>query len=571
MMPSTLRKLVGSIPKYQVSGPLFWISVCLLALLRLMLTSDFSPHLSYALHDEGLYVARAYYLLAGEGFGPYDGRLLVKLPGMSLWLAANRMLGIPYLFSINLLYFAAGGYFLHALWRCGCGRGTLLIVAAIYLFNPVTLTDEWIRVTREPLSTCLLVIMLAAMFHLLIAARSRRIAWPHLIILAAVFAFAPLLREEDFILYGLLCFFGLALLWRTQAAGNLKSRGFAAGVGLIIVLPLACAFGANQAVRSFIQAHYGVSIMHDYGEGEFPRLVAAMRSLESKKNNRLVMITQEALARLRVEVPRLAPVIDRLPRPGLGTYSCKRYGVCSEWANGWMPFWIKDAAFDAGLTPDAASAQEFFREARLDIERACTEGRLTCRDKGHGLLPRFELRWTRAYVQEWITLAKMWLMPNLPAVGELPATFDVDNKSARIYQVVTMTHQLDTQLQAAGARADTLPQYRNALREWRQVIANIYREYVIFLEAAAAIALLFLFSRWRNLPPSSLIDIVIVFGLYTGLRLSALAYAAVYMGFFDPRLIFSTYSVTLLMCPVIIAGALGMLFPRTPIGATQQC
>src|SRR5512143_1663892 len=147
--------------------------------------------------------------------------------------------------------------------------------------------------------------------------------------------------------------------------------------------------------------------MHDFGEGEFPRLISAMRSLESKKDNRLVMITQEALGRLRAEVPRLAPVIDRLPRPGPGTYSCKRYGVCSEWANGWMLFWIKDAAFEAGLTPDAVSAQKFFRQARLDIERACGDGRLTCRDKGQGLMPRFELRWTRAYLKELRALVEM--------------------------------------------------------------------------------------------------------------------------------------------------------------------
>ena len=73
------------------------------------------------------------------------------------------------------------------------------------------------------------------------------------------------------------------------------------------------------------------------------------------------MAPQEALAKLRIQVPDFAPVIDRLPPPGPHTFSCQLQGVCREWSNGWMPFWIKDAAAEAGLTPDLPTAQSYFR------------------------------------------------------------------------------------------------------------------------------------------------------------------------------------------------------------------
>ena len=50
-------------------------------------------------------------------FGPYDSRTLLKFPGLTLWLAAVRELNIPFLASVNAVYFAAGVYFASALIR----------------------------------------------------------------------------------------------------------------------------------------------------------------------------------------------------------------------------------------------------------------------------------------------------------------------------------------------------------------------------------------------------------------------------------------------------------------------
>ncbi|HTP95515.1 MAG TPA: hypothetical protein VMK05_06670, partial [Burkholderiales bacterium] len=378
---------------------------------------------------------------------------------------------------------------------------------------------------------------------------------PHVLLIAAVTAFALLLREEDFLLYGLLLLFALALLRQLRAAGAPLRGRVAAAAMVAAILPFACGYGANLVAREYVQAHYGVALIHDFGDGEFPALIAAMRSLESRKDNRFVMITQEALGRLRTEVPRLAPVIERLPRPGAGTYSCQRYGVCSEWANGWMLFWIKDAAFEAGLTPDARSAQEFFRLARIDIERACAEGRLQCRDKGRGVLPPFELRWTRAYLQEWSALVGMWLAPRPAILQEIKTRFEVDSVLARMFQIVTMTHQADTRLQAPAATPLAQPVIDTGLREWRAAIGAAYPVLGGAVELAAAAALVYLYRRRRGPLHGPFVATAVLFGLYTGLRLCALAYAAVYMGYYDPRMIFSSYVATLLICPALIAEA----------------
>ena len=381
----------------------------LLLALKIVLSMDLTVQASYSPHDDTLYVERAAHLLSGEAFGPYDSRLLVKYPGLSLWVAGMRAVGVPFLLSIHALYVAAGIYLLFALRRAGVSYGMLLAAWALYLLNPLTFTDEWSRVFREPLDTALLVVMVAALAHILVRLTDRA-RWIHLGVFCGVFAFSMFLREENRLLWGLLALFFVALLWRAKQLGVLDWRALVF-LGMVLVAPAVTAKAFEYGLREFVERNYGRPLVYDFAEGEFPRLLAAIRSIESQKDNRLVMVTQERLAKLRQEVPAFAPVIDRLPKPEPGTYSCRLQGVCSEWSNGWMPFWIKDEAFNAGLTPNLAATQDYFLRVRTDIESACAAGRLRCTPNGQGFLPPMELRWTRAYVGEAYRLLRMTLTP----------------------------------------------------------------------------------------------------------------------------------------------------------------
>lgn len=111
---AVLKQAIRSIPEHVMVGA-FCMSAGLLICLRLILMSDLWIWIIYAPHDDSLYVTRALHFLNGAGFGPYDSRVLAKLPGMSLWLAGLRSLGLPYLLGLNLLYVTAG---LYMLWGC---------------------------------------------------------------------------------------------------------------------------------------------------------------------------------------------------------------------------------------------------------------------------------------------------------------------------------------------------------------------------------------------------------------------------------------------------------------------
>jgi hypothetical protein len=536
-----------------LGGRGFWFGVAALILFKLALTADVSIQINFAPADDTHYIMRALHLLLGQGFGPYDSIILSKYPGISLWVAAMRALGIPFLVSVQAVYFAAGIYLATALLRCGVARWVVLACMTLYALNPVTLGFEWIRVIREPLSTGLLVAMVAALMHMLLHRRDGRYPWAHLAVFTVSFAFSLYLREEDRLLWGFLALAIVVLAWQRMAvpARGWRRLGFILAVALV---PTIVAKAYEYGLRAFVERHYGLPILLELAEGEYPAMLAAIRSVRSQKDNRMVMLYQETIRKLSDEVPSFRPIAERLPKPGLRTFSCLLHGVCSEWSNGWMPFWVKDEAFRAGLTPTLPAAQAYFRQVRVEIEQACARGRLHCEEKGKGLVPPMELRWTRAWLAETWRLVRWTVVLDMSPVIEPPVVYDVPLEVGRVYQAMTMTYY-DSQLQAGFGVPPATRQYVNPIAGWRQAIVTPYRLLGAFLVVAffAVLLLEWWFGRdWRSSP---LALVALVFATYAAVRLAALGYVAVYMGLFSSRMVMSTYTVLVVVAPALVASA----------------
>ena len=515
----------------------FWLCAAIIAALRLILISDLPVDARYSPHDDSLYVERALHLISGNGLGPYDSRVLVKYPGFSFWLAGMAVLKIPHALFLNLLLILAALYSCAALLRAGINRWIVLLGFSLCMINPVTFGGDWLRMLREPLDSILLLTMVGAIAHMLL--QTGRRPWAHLGIFAVVFAFSMFLREENHLLWIVFAMFAAALAWQSVRNGiDRKALVFTVAA---VLLPVSLALAYEFGVRSFIKQHYGAPILHDFAEGEFPRLLAAIRSVESVKDNRLVMVTQERLEKLKKEVPALVPVIDRLPQPGPTSYSCRLQGVCSEWSSGWMPFWIKDAAFQAGLTPSLVAAQDYFRRVRMDIERVCAAGRFRCVENGEKFVPPMHLRWTRAYVAEGYRLVRMALAPELYPKQAVPVV-ELPKDVQQAY--------LSLGIVPSGTRPNgKLSEIRGALVVPHQVLGAL-----VLITALTALAVRLWIADRVPLGPVALVGIIVA--SYSLLRLAALAYVAVFLGPFSERIMFSTYMVSILIALPFVAETL---------------
>jgi hypothetical protein len=218
-----------------------------------------------------------------------------------------------------------------------------------------------------------------------------------------------------------------------------------------------------------------------------------------------------------------------------------------------MPFWIKDSAAQAGMTPTLPAAQEYFRRVREKIEAACQNGRLQCKQHGSGVVPPFELRWTRAYIHEFLRLLGLALVPVPNTVAVPVSRFNVSPDLGRIYQAVTMTDYFDTLRESNSAdQGERL--YVNPLRDWRSGMVLPYQMIAALLLVLSAPALLF---RWTiaKVPPDIFLWAATIFYSFTAVRLGALAYLATFFGPFNSRILFSTHVVALIFAPVLIANA----------------
>jgi hypothetical protein len=601
-----------------------------LVLIKLALVSDLAVQMIYTPHDDGLYVSRAYHLLEDGTFGAYDARLLVKLPGVSLLLASVRLLGIPYLIFLNLLYASSGLYLVEALRRCRLDHRLLMALFAVFLFNPVTLDQQWVRILRDNADTALLPLFFTAMIFIFQGVQRRRVAFFSCLLFSAVFALGLLMREESVLAYVPVLAFDAILVWRARSSGWMKTPSGRWGLAFIMILPLALgAYGKSRA-RAFVLSRYGRPILHEMSEGEYPKLIASMRSVISARDSRHVMVTQEALAKLRQAVPALVPIIDRLPPPGTGpnNYSYHRFGISDEWTNGWMVFWIKDVAYQAGLTPDLVKAQDYFHEARTAIDAACRDGRLVCHEDGKSLLPPFHLKWSSAFLQELKGILVMTFSPRIGVAVPPPPTYGVSVDYGRMYQFVTMTYNFDSLLQAkednAGWKgvpekyylslrywlrysdiavskefgpqsqgpewgafvhyfrhgqhegriwrqmddAGSKPMFRNPLANWRQSVLVVVARLngVLWLMGAACAILRAWTSKLERTP---LLWVCVVFLMFLAARSLALAYVSVYMGFVDVRLFFPSYTVGLMLSAGLVIETLHLLLatraPRTAV------
>src|SRR5258705_1970064 len=239
-------------PESAIARLWFPVALSLAIGLKLILVSDLAVLIQYAPHDDGLYVVRAYHLLTSGDFGPYDARTLVKLPGMSFWLAGGRLLGLPYLWSINMFYVAAGCYFIAAARQCGVSRLLAFAAFVIYLFNPITMGNEWVRVIREPVSTGLLVVLFASALFILLRLKERRYPLGYLLVFSMVFAFSLLLREEDVLLYVVLAMLGVAAWWTARQARMFDTAAMRVAVLSVVAVPALAAGAVNSTACAFI-------------------------------------------------------------------------------------------------------------------------------------------------------------------------------------------------------------------------------------------------------------------------------------------------------------------------------
>jgi len=371
------------------------VTVLCLWMIRLVLTSDQDPEAVYAPHDHLLYTKEAFFLLTGGWLGPYDNCTLLKNPLLAYLLAFARWTGFTYRSAVEALVFITGLHLRRAS-NPFLGRVGSLVCVALFFFNPVMFDFYFWNVGRDGLLPLFTLNLALLWMGLLSQAWQNRVV-EHWVAPSFCFLFALCLnlREE-----GILYLYFPATLVASAIWGSFRQLSppnalrqtcrvalFAILAGLIL----------QGLVALHIANRYGVFLYNDFRQGNFPKLIRALQSIDTGSKQTYVSISQKDLQAAARVVPDISKINRALPSPPVGgaLYN-DRCPVSEEWPDSHHFIWIKDAIHNAGLAPSAREFQDLCGRLAFEIRQCISEGTLpSSGESGGGIItfPRNRGEW----------------------------------------------------------------------------------------------------------------------------------------------------------------------------------
>ena len=350
-------------------------------------------------HDDALFVQQAHSLMEGHWLGSYNELTLAKGPAYSIFLAAVGRVGCPLRQAQTLLYALACVAFVAALRPLVPSAGARLLLFAVLLFDPQSLSAGTVgRVLRVGIQPALVLATLAGFIGM--ATRidqpvRRLLGWALGAGLAgAAFWYS---REEGVwlvpsVLVLVIVAAGLAL----RGVGDrkwLRSAMLAVPFGIVLL--------AGWSLARINARWYGAPVTVDFTNGSFPKAFGSLARITPAEFIPRVPLTKETRLRAYAVSPAFAELQPYLE----GEYGdgWARYGwegsdhpaAGKEIRGGWIPWALRGAALAAGHYENAASAERYWRQVAAEVNAVCADGRLAAGAPRSGFMPR----WDRALLE----------------------------------------------------------------------------------------------------------------------------------------------------------------------------
>lgn len=376
----------------------FWILLGILTLIKLWLVSAQTiTALTFAVHDDGLFMKLARNIVSGTWLGQYDNLTLAKAPFYPLWIAAMFFLGIPLCFSQQLLYICGCLVFIIAMRPLTRNIPFLsLIFYATLLFHPVSYpVIELQRVAREGIYLSLPLLVLSFALGLLLrkdCPGKKLIIWN--IGLGLSFAAFWLTREEGVILLPSLFLLLAALvvgivLFSPEKLKRLK----------ICCISAALAFAGIGAVAGLNKIYYGIFTACEQTQSDLTKAYGALLRVTPLPFQRYLPVSRETRERIYAASPAFAELRPFLEGElgknwgAYGPYKGKDISTHFNWA-------FRDAVSLAGYYSSGDSAAKYYRRLAIEVNAACDGGLLECYKARHNSLAPV---WHKEYLKPLIS------------------------------------------------------------------------------------------------------------------------------------------------------------------------
>ena len=363
---------------------------------------------TYARHDDRLFLNLADQILQGHWLGKYNNLTLAKGCFYPLFIAFNFILGLPLLLTQRILYIISGLILIYSLKFLIKSRTILLFIFVIYIYSPTSFAIT--RVMRAGIYSSLTIMVLAGAIGWLGSLEQNHkenkninLGWS--IYLGLSLGAFWLTREEGIWLVPSLTIITIIYLAKLFSLNRSKTNKNKLKIGLVnLLLPFIIFATAINTISMINFINYGIYTTVDIKSKGFVQAYSALMRVKSQYKP-FIPVPREA----REKIYQISPAFKEL-QPFLETSngfiseSCRAIpSTCQEkdYAAGWFIWALRDAVASAGYYVDANQTDSFYQKIAREINQACDEQKLDCKPFRKSLASEFRLN----YVQPLITSA----------------------------------------------------------------------------------------------------------------------------------------------------------------------
>lgn len=361
----------------------FWLIVLLFSLFKLFLLSGQQMFaLGYAAHDDRYFIDMANNILKLNWLGEYNCMTLIKGPGYPLFIALNFILGIPLLFSQNLLYVLACVALILALKPLFPKRYYLLLAVFLsVLFNPTSFSSEVAtRVFREGMYATLSLFIVAFSIGIL-THRNKSVKNILLWIagLSVFLSFFWITREEGIwimpFLVSILLFTAFKLWKEKSGQWKLKIK--------LLTVPFVILYISIFSISAINYFKYGLFDVVEFKNSAFLEAYGSLIRVKDEKWMQYVPVSKAKRMKIYEVSPtfkKLEPLLEGDMGRGWAQHAQDSVKQKSpgEIHGGWFMWAFRDAVATAGYYNSSKDAMDYYKQLSSEIDAACERKELDC-------------------------------------------------------------------------------------------------------------------------------------------------------------------------------------------------
>jgi hypothetical protein len=326
--------------------------------------------------DDALYIRLANAIVNNEWLGAYNNLTLSKMPGYPLWIAFNHLLGLPLLFTQQLLYVIAGLIFLVPLRKVINNPTILIVLYTVYLLNPAIET----RVMREGIYPALSVLVFAALVGSYVYREKILQLFLWSVFLGLSLSMLWLTREEGvWIIPSLIIIMGYTVfqLYQTyKFSGNFLKRV------VFLVLPFVVLLISIDTIASINKTYYEDHNLIEINSKPFISAYGALSRVKHPQWKRYLPVPEDVRRKIYSVSPafkEIEPFLEGEVGKRWVPLTCGFYpNTCPDIGGAWFMWALREAVSYAGYHQSATKAKEYYQRLATEVNSACEKDFLDC-------------------------------------------------------------------------------------------------------------------------------------------------------------------------------------------------